>query len=37
VRFAAREIAALQGRELQEVQRSLTARSSGFFGLEVGS
>ncbi len=37
VRFAAREIAALQGRELAEVQRALTARSRGFFGLDAAS
>ncbi len=35
VRLAAREIAALQGRELAEVQRALSARASRFFGLEL--
>ena len=35
VRFAAREIASLQGRDPAEVQGALTARSLAFFGLEV--
>jgi TatD DNase family protein len=33
VRFAAREIAQLQGRDLSEVQQALHRRSSDFFGL----
>ncbi len=35
VRFAAREIAELHGRDLAEVQRTLTDRTVDFFGLEL--